>query len=576
LLSQPRQSAWDLRQPPVDPAALGDAHPPLLARLMALRGIADAEGADRFLARRLADLPDPASLTDMDLAADRIAQACARDEAITVHGDYDVDGVVSTTLLVDFLRRVGVARVSASLPHRMQDGYGITPDHVDRFVADGCQLLVTADCGATAHEALRRARHHGVDVVVLDHHRLSDTLPPAVAVVDPVRDGDDGPHAGLCAAGVAFMALADVRRRLRAAGHFDRRPEPNLKHYLDLVALATVCDMVPLTGTNRLLVHHGLDQLARRQRPGLSALLEVAEVGPDAPIDATTCGFRLGPRINAAGRMDDPRAALDLLMERDRSAAAMQAQDLDRFNQRRRQLEERVVAEALAQVEQLADDTLGVALMGEGWHVGVLGIVASRVAQRFHRPAVVLAEDGDSATGSARSVAGIDLVEALSRGADMLQRYGGHKAAAGLSLDRDRFAEFRRWFAREAFATVPEEAWQARLEVDAELDVSAVDEDLTRQLAPLGPHGQGNPEPRFLARDVPVRAVRQARRGALQMTVGEPPGVPAVAFGLGIPATDIGRRIDMVYSFGMRRFRGVDSLQIRVHDLRAPAGGLGQ
>jgi single-stranded-DNA-specific exonuclease len=542
---------------------------------MTLRGVRDAADADRFVARKLAALPDPASMTDMDRATDRVAQACEADETIIVHGDYDVDGVVSTTLLVDFLRRSGVSRVEPSLPHRMHDGYGITAAHIDGFADAGCQLLLTADCGATAHEALERAAERGMDVVVFDHHRLSATLPPAVAVVDPVRDGDDSPHSGLCAAGVAFMALADLRRKLRAAGRFDRRPEPNLKHYLDLVALATIADMVPLTGTNRLLVHHGLGELARRRRPGLAALLEVSDVAVDAPIDASTCGFRLGPRINAAGRLDDPRIALDLLMERDRAAASMLARNLDQLNQRRRQLEELVMSEALTQLERMDDSARGVALLGEGWHKGVLGIVASRVVQRYHRPAAVLAADGDSATGSARSIRGVDLVEALGRGAHMLQRYGGHKAAAGLSLEIDRFDAFQQWFNHEAFQDLPDSAWMPRLEVDAELDVDEVDETLCRQLEPLGPHGKGNPEPRFLARDVPVRAVRQARRGTLQLTVGDRPGIPAVAFGLGIPVADIGRRIDLVYSFGMRRFRGVDSLQIRVHDL-CPAGGGGK
>jgi len=556
---------WSVREPPVDPGSLGEGLDPLLARLLTLRGVERPSDVRPFLEPKLSDLADPVSYTDMPVASARLADACVRGESVAVHGDYDVDGVVSTTLAVDFLRKMGLRHVVPSLPHRIRDGYGISAERVENLFAEGCTLLVAVDCGATAHAAISRANELGMDVVVLDHHQLRDGLPPAHAVVNPVREAE--PDGVLCAAGVVFMALVDVRRRLREAGFFEQVVEPNLRHYLDLVALATIADMVPLAGANRLLARHGLAVLAERRRPGIAALLEVADVHPDAPIDAAVCGFRLGPRINAAGRLDDPRRALDLLLCQDRGTAMAAAQDLDRINQRRRQLEDLVLKEA---EEALGDDVgerRGLTLMGRGWHPGVLGIVASRLMQRFHRPVLLLAGDGDLATGSARSVPGVDLVAALGRGESMLERFGGHAAAAGVSMATSEFERFQRWFETEAFADEPAERWQPAVEVDAELDVADVTEALANQLRRLDPHGIGNPEPRFIARDVPVRGVRQVRKGAVQLRVGASPGIAAIAFRPGRPAAEFPERIHMVYSFGMRHFRGQESLQIQVHEI---------
>ena len=561
------ERVWVLLEPPVDPGSLGSDLDPLVARLLTLRGVSSPSEVRPFLEPRLGDLADPARWTDMPEAAERIAQACLQGETVAVHGDYDADGVVSTVLAVDFLRAMGLQDVIPSLPHRMRDGYGISEERVGDLADAGCTLLLAVDCGATAHGAIAHANRRGLDVVVLDHHQFRGGLPPAHAVVNPVREED--PDGLLCAAGVVFMALVAVRRRLREAGFFGRLTEPNLRHYLDLVALATVADMVPLSGVNRLLVRHGLTVIAERRRAGIAALLEVADVHPDAPIDASVCGFRLGPRINAAGRLDDPMRALDLLLSDDRGLAIAAAQDLDHINQRRRQLEEIVLKEALQVIGEDIGERRGVTLMGQGWHPGVLGIVASRLVQRFHRPVLLLAADGETATGSARSIPGLDLVAALSRGESMLERFGGHAAAAGVSMATNEFERFQRWFEYEAFADEPADRWSPRVEVDALLDVADVTETLARQLQQLMPHGIGNPEPRFLARSVQVRGVRQVRKGAVQLKVGVAPGIAAIAFRPSLPAAEIPDRIDMVYGFGMRHFRGAESLQITIHDLMA-------
>jgi single-stranded-DNA-specific exonuclease len=567
-----------VREPAGDPAALAAALgvSPLLARLLTLRDAGDPDRARAFLDAGLADLPDPAELTDLERAAARLADACQGGQRVIVHGDYDVDGVVSTALTTELLRRLG-ASADPTLPHRTRDGYGISAEQVAGYAERGYDLLVCCDCGVTAHEALEVASQRGMDVVVLDHHQLDGTLPPAVAVVDPVRDGDGGPHGPLCAAGVAFMALIATRRELRRRGAFGGgRREPNLVRYLDLVALATVADMVPLVGSNRLLVRHGLRELARRRRVGLAALLDVSGVAPDDPVDASTCGFRLGPRINAAGRLEDPVLALELLGELDPVAATRRAKELDQLNHRRRTLEGRVLDEAIAQLTASdAGDAAGaagerraLAAMGEGWPPGVLGIVASRIGQRFFRPAVLLARDGELATGSGRSIPGVDLLAAIRSTSELLERHGGHAMAAGLSLRAENFEAFRTRFEREAFADQSLEPWTPAVQIDAELPVARADMALVHELGILAPHGQGNPEPLFVDRGVEVRGVRPVKRGAVQLRLGPPPGIPSIAFRLGMPAEEIGRRVDVVFAVTPHRYRGVESVQLRVEDLR--------
>ena len=535
---------------------------------MTLRGVQDVASARIFMDGQLADMPDPALLTDLELAAERLATACIRNESIHVHGDYDVDGVSSTALAVEFLRAIGTS-CEPFIPHRIRDGYGISASTVDQIADAGCDVLLTTDCGVTAIEALTRAQQRGIDVLVLDHHKLTQQLPPAYAIVDPQREEEGAPHGPLCATGVVFMLLVALRRNLRNKEYFKVVAQPNLKNYMDLVALATVADMVPLVGTNRLLVRHGLGVLAARIRPAISALLDVSDVHLEDPVDAVTCAFRLAPRINAAGRLEDARMALDLLLSRDRGEASRMAGELDSINSQRRLLEDRILKEVLARVEgdPELESKRGIALCGESWHPGVLGIVATRVMQRFNRPTVLLTNDGTRCTGSARSIPGIDLVAALEQTAELLDRFGGHKGAAGLSLERSRFPEFQRRFERELFNNLAPEAFEPYLDVDQELPFEEVTEQLARELQRLAPFGVGNPEPLFCSRGVPVKGVRKVRRGALQMKLGAGAGVGAIAFRPPMPAEDMGRTVDIVFSISMRRFRGVDSLQVRIDDL---------
>ncbi|HSD78493.1 MAG TPA: single-stranded-DNA-specific exonuclease RecJ, partial [Solirubrobacteraceae bacterium] len=427
---------------------------PVVAQVLARRGLGDPAAARAFLEAR--DAHEPSLLHGIDAAAGLVLRHVRDGSRITVHGDYDVDGVSATAILVGVLRDLG-ADADWYLPSRTEDGYGLAAATVDRLAARGTRLLVTADCGVTAVGEVRRARAAGMDVVVTDHHapRADGTLPDA-PLVHPALGGYPCPD--LCAAGVAHKLAAAL---LAAAGRDPGRADADL----DLVALATVADCVPLRGENRRLVRAGLAALARTRRPGLRALLRVARADPGA-LDARTIGFRLAPRINAAGRLQRADAGLELLMTEDAERAQQVAEELDRLNAERRHVEQRMLFAAEAQVAELGDRPAYV-LWGEDWHPGVVGIVASRIAERHHRPAVLVALDGERGTGSARSIPAFDLLGGLDACADHLLRHGGHRAAAGCTVARAELEGFRAAFAARAGAVLAPEDLVPVRRVDA-------------------------------------------------------------------------------------------------------------
>ena len=417
--------------------------PELLGRALAARGIGP-EDAELFLNPVLkVQLPDPAHLKDMELAAQRIADAVEAGEGIAVFGDYDVDGATSSALLARFFRALGTG-IETYIPDRIKEGYGPNSAAMLGLGARGAKVIITVDCGVSAFEPLSAAREAGIDVIVVDHHVAEARLPEALAVINPNRLDDDSPHGQLAAVGVAFLLVVAVNRALRQRGFYTSRPEPDLMGWLDLVALGTVCDQVPVTGVNRALVAQGLKVLARRANPGLVALADVA--GLDSRPEAWHLGFMLGPRINAGGRVGRPGLGAGLLACDDPVAAKGMAQELDVFNGERREIEANVLADALAQAEDAGggDGDL-VFVAGEGWHPGVIGIVASRIGERMHRPVCVAGIMGDEAKGSGRSIAGIDLGAAViaARQEGLLINGGGHAMAAGFTVARDRLAALR-------------------------------------------------------------------------------------------------------------------------------------
>jgi single-stranded-DNA-specific exonuclease len=490
---------WVL-EPPADRAqavALARALdlPPALARLLVQRGYHAPEAARDFLRPSLDRLVDPSVLAGMADAVEVIAGAVRRDDIILVHGDYDVDGQSATALLVRVLRAAG-ARVVPFVPHRLRDGYDFGPAGLAEAARHGARLIITCDCGVTAVEAVHRARTEGIAVVVTDHHLPGPELPPASAVVDPQRPDDTSGLGMLCGTGIAFKLAQGLVPAL------DLPPALPL-HLLDYVALATVADVVPLVGENRILVRHGLRLLRQSRWPGLAALLRTAGLaGRD--IRAGQVGFILAPRLNAAGRVADAAEGLRLLLTDDPAEAQRLAEQLERYNVERQALDQRILQDALDQVERDFDPARDAAfvLAADGWHPGVVGIVASRVVERYGRPTFLIGFDGDIGKGSGRSISRFDLHGALVACADLLDRFGGHRMAAGLTLRRARYDDFRARFRDVAREALDPSSLGPEQRVDLELALDELTADLERLCRHLEPCGMGNPAPVFGVRGV--------------------------------------------------------------------------
>ena len=474
--------------------------PEIVARVLAARGV-EADDVEAFLNPTLRSLlPDPSRLADMDTAAARLAHAMREGEAVAVFGDYDVDGATSAALLRRYFRAVG-AEVRIYVPDRMSEGYGPNTGALLRLREDGAAVVVTVDCGITAFEPLEAAAEAGLDVIVIDHHVAEPRLPRGVAVVDPNRLDDRSGCGALAAVGVTFLLVVALNRVLRDAGWFAAgRDEPDLRQWLDLVALGTVCDMVPLTGVNRALVTQGLKVMAARGNPGIAALADVA--GLTERPGAYHAGFVLGPRINAGGRVGKSDLGARLLGADDPDEAMAIAHRLEELNTERRAIERRVEAEAVAQIESEGAGDAAIFAVGEGWHPGVIGIVASRLVERYRRPAFVIALDADGlGKGSARSVPGVDLGAAViaARQSGLLVNGGGHPAAAGLTVNRDGIGALREFLA-ERLALRGGDAGVgagAELGIDGTIAPGAATTDLIGLLGRAGPFGSGNPEPRL-------------------------------------------------------------------------------
>ena len=508
--------------------------PEIVGRALAARGVGPKD-AELFLNPALkVQLPDPGHLKDMERGAGRIADAIEAGEGIAVFGDYDVDGATSSALLARFCRALGT-EIETYIPDRIKEGYGPNRAAMLALGARGAKVIITVDCGVSAFEPLKAASDAGIDVVVVDHHVAEARLPEALAVINPNRLDDASPHKQLAAVGVAFLLVVAVNRALRKRGFYSSRPEPDLMGWLDLVALGTVCDQVPLTGVNRALVAQGLKVLARRTNPGLVALADVA--GLDTRPEAWHLGFMLGPRINAGGRVGRPGLGAGLLACDDPAAAKGMAQELDAFNRERREIEALVLAEALTQAEDGgagAGDLVFVA--GVGWHPGVIGIVASRIGERMRRPVCVVAIDGDVAKGSGRSIAGIDLGSAViaARQEGLLINGGGHAMAAGFTVARDRLGALEEFLGVRIAAqhVARGEEVGRTLFYDGAVSVGGATTDLVERIKALAPFGSGNSEPRFVLPAVTVAKADVVGENHLRLFVrGQDGGrIKAMAF----------------------------------------------
>jgi single-stranded-DNA-specific exonuclease len=539
---------------------------PLMATVLHQRGIDVADAAQRFLDSRLADMPDPFLLRDMDKAVDRLALAVRSGEPIAVHGDYDVDGITGTALLVETLRRFG-AVVDYYIPLRLKDGYGLSGEALQRAAAAGAKVAVSVDCGVSALDEALLARKIGLDLIVTDHHQPPDTLPEALAVVNPCRRDCEFPAKNLSGVGVAFMLLVALRVRLRRDGHFARRTEPDLRRSLDLVALGTIADIVPLTGLNRTLVKSGLAVISRGGRPGLDALKAVAAV---KNVTCGDVGFRLAPRLNAAGRLQDAAQGVALLLEDNPERASECARHLDAVNRERQLLEQQTLEEAVALVEGLLPDSRRtIVLADEGWHPGVIGIVASRLVERYYRPVVLMALEKGIGKGSARSIRGFHLYRALEACRPLLAGFGGHEYAAGLTIDAARIEEFGTVFEETACRVLTEEQLQPTLFYDGEVLIEELDLGPVEELDRLAPFGAGNPQPHFMARGVRVQQARTVGTNHLRFIARQGGySCPCIAFGMAERVEELSGELDLLFAPQINEWQGRRSVQLRVKDLR--------
>ncbi|MEL6477114.1 MAG: single-stranded-DNA-specific exonuclease RecJ [Pseudomonadota bacterium] len=504
--------------------------PEIVGRILALRGVAP-EAAQGYLDPTLKSLmPDPSVVTDLDRAAERLAEAVMHQQRIAVFGDYDVDGAASTALLLDWLRALGLA-ATPYIPDRIDEGYGPNVPAMTEL-GKTHDLILCVDCGTLSHEPLAAARQAGADVLVIDHHLPGETLPPALAVVNPNRPDDASTLAHLCAAGVVFLLLVAANRCLRGKGVFAERHEPDLRHALDLVAVATVADVAPLIGLNRAFVRQGLKVLAGRGRPGLAALADTS--GLSAPPSSRDLGFAIGPRINAGGRIGQADLGLRLLTAQSAAEAEALAARLDALNRERRALEAQVLDAALAQVETRDQAAPLIWAAGEGWHPGVVGIVASRLKERFNRPAVVIGMMNGEAKGSGRSVSGIDLGAAVAEAArtGLLLKGGGHKMAAGLSVAPDRISAAMEAISVHLAAQGAGQAGPQDLAIDGAVMPAAATPDLVETIEAAGPFGPANPAPRLALPRVRLAHLKPVGQGHAQLRLAGPSGptLEAIAF----------------------------------------------
>jgi len=540
--------------------------PEPLAAILVQRGLGAPDLAKAFLRPDLERLSDPLAWADMARAVALVAGVVRAGTPILVHGDYDVDGQCATALLTRVLRSVG-GRVHGFVPHRLRDGYDFGPAGLAEAQRVGAGLIITCDCGISAVEAVRAARAAGIEVVITDHHLPGDELPPASAVLDPRRPDCASADKNLCGAGVAFKLAQALGPALGAS--------PNLPlHFLDYVALATVADVVPLTGENRILVRHGLKMLSDSRWTGLCALVEAAGLA-GRPVKSGHVGFILAPRLNAAGRIGEPADGLRLLLADDPAAAAAIARELETLNARRQALDQRILDEAVELAEAtLRPEDRALVLAADGWHPGVIGIVASRLVERYGRPAFLIGWDGDTGRGSGRSIAGFDLHRALHRVGSHLEKYGGHHMAAGFTIRRPCYESFRVAFldvARELLG--PDDLVPAQ-RVDLELPLGLVSEELEKLMRYLEPCGPGNPAPVFGVRGARAVGARRVGTNHLRFTLDDGSGVlPAIGFQWAdvVPDAWLAQPLDVAFRLERDEWQGRTTLQARVASLAPSA-----
>jgi single-stranded-DNA-specific exonuclease len=539
--------------------------PTAICRLIATRGFDAPDDAKAYLRPRLDQLHDPNCLMDLDRAVERLSRAIRDRETIFVHGDYDVDGICSTTITVKTIRQLGGTAIPF-IPQRLLDGYDLTSAGVHAAKAAGATVVVTCDCGTSAHKPIAELQESGIDVIVTDHHLPGGPLPPAYAVLNPKRPGCQSPDKDLAAVGVAFKLAIALTRAM--GGN-----ENPVLAMLDFVALATIADVAPLRGENRIMVRYGLKLLNDSQRPGIRAMVRAAGL-EGRPLTSGRIGFVLAPRLNAAGRLGSALRGVELMLSTSESEANPIARELEELNARRQDIDRQTLVRARELVEAMdLPSTFGIVLAGEGWHPGVIGIVASRIVEEFGRPTVLIALENGEGKGSGRSISAFDLHAGLTECRDLFIRYGGHRSAAGVTISADRVAQFAAKFNEVAASKLTEDDLVAELRVDLELPFDQIDDDLESLLRHLEPCGIGNPSPLFIAHGITVAAPpKVVGKDGLKLALSAcGRSLVALGWGMGPRAKELeaGTVIDVAFRLERDEYRGESRLQLRLADFRA-------
>lgn len=541
--------------------------PTEIARLLVLRGISSFDDAKTFFRPEQEQLHDPFLMKDMEEGACRLSSAIRNSEKVLIYGDYDVDGTTATSILYTFLKRFGV-EVDYYIPHRFKEGYGINPDGIRYAIREGADLIVSVDCGITAIEEAKFARENGIDLIICDHHTVGDEIPDAIAVLDPKRPDCSYPFDGLSGAGVGFKLLQSTVNKLGL-------PDDFTDQYLDLVAISVASDIVPIVDENRIMMRKGLHLINSKPRTGIEALMKQINMKP-GQVSTSSIVFSIGPRINAAGRMGDATTAVELMIADDSTTASRYAAQLESINVKRRTTDSNTMEEAVELLESRynMDEISSMVLHHPEWHLGVIGIVASRLVDNYHRPAIMLSTVEGKVKGSARSVKGFNIYEALKQCDDLLEQFGGHEFAAGLTMDADNLDEFRERMDQIACDMLAENDFKPELEIDCDLNLTQISPRFWKLLSQFEPFGPGNLRPTFVTKDIDIVGVPTiVGNGHLKMRVrqGSSNTMDAIGFNmheyLPMIRNCSDRRVDVAYVLEENYWNGTRSIQMRLKDI---------
>lgn len=541
---------------------------PITAHVLKNRGIDSPEDAHRFISPSLSDLHDPFLLKDMQKGIERILLALQKNEKITIFGDYDVDGTTSTALLLLFLKEIN-ANCDYYIPERLKEGYGMNMEAVRHLSQKGTKVIITVDNGISSYNEVELASSLGIDVIITDHHQIPEKLPPAFAIINPQQSNCIYPYKELAGAGIALNLIIALRAKLREMGRWAGKREPNIKKYLDLAALGTIADVAPLMGVNRVITVYGLEELTKSNKPGIRALKKVSGID-SGEVNVGSVGFQLGPRLNAAGRMARADAGVRLLTTEQEEEAVKMAEELDSENRKRQAIEKEMLEEAINMVEQeMLYNKSSIVLHSDKWHPGVIGIVASRLVDKYYKPSLVIAIADGLGKGSARSIDGFHLYKGLSQCSEYLEGFGGHKYAAGITILPEKIIPFKESFDKVAGEIISEEEFKRPVKIESYLSFEEIEEKLIDELESLSPFGTSNGEPLFASEDVTLLSLRRLKDIHLKMIFQQNgKSFDAIAFNMAHKKMEEGKKYAIAYSVRFNCWNNRKTIQLVIKDIK--------